>query len=314
MKRGAHFIEKFVCPITRQPINEVGITSDGFFYEKFAIDKWLSKNTTSPQTGLPINRVAYPCNSLQKQLDKFYIINPSMRKKRFQRSMAHDDNLSEINNILDKYEYNKLLNYNKFNWGLFNRRIIKKLMKAANDTIIEHLINNTITLEYEDRKKRRPIHHVCQYRSAEIIKLLVDKGVNLECENIYKSRPIHIACGHGSFEAVKILVDNRVNLECENVQKLRPIHFACASQTRLEIAKLLIDKGVDLDCDTVDNSRPIHLACQPQSLDIVRLLIDNRVNLECQTNKKARPIHMACANQSFEIIKLLIDSGIDLKH
>ena len=47
---------KFTCPITRQLINEIAITSDGFFYEKSAINKWLKTNNTSPQTGLIINK------------------------------------------------------------------------------------------------------------------------------------------------------------------------------------------------------------------------------------------------------------------
>ena len=52
-----YFLENFVCPITHQPINLIGITSDGKIYEKSIIEKWLKHNTTSPLTGLIIKKM-----------------------------------------------------------------------------------------------------------------------------------------------------------------------------------------------------------------------------------------------------------------
>src|SRR5665647_1036865 len=96
---------KFICPITRQLINQIAITSDGFFYERTAIEQWLKTNNTSPQTGLTIDKKTYPCIALQNQLEEFYTNNPLSMAKRFQKSTAHADNLNEINNAINNGEY-----------------------------------------------------------------------------------------------------------------------------------------------------------------------------------------------------------------
>ena len=46
-----------ICPITHDPIETpVVLTCDGYIYEKFAIEKWLIKNNTSPMTNKTIER------------------------------------------------------------------------------------------------------------------------------------------------------------------------------------------------------------------------------------------------------------------
>ena len=236
---------KFVCPITRQLINEIAITSDGFFYEKSAIAQWLKTNNTSPQTGLAIDKKTYPCIALQNQLEEFYNNNPLSKSKRFQKSQTHADNLDEINNIIINAEYIKLLNYNEFNWLLFDSRYLVKLLKNINNEIITHIINHTLNLECKDNNKCKPIHFVCIYQSIDAIKLLVDKGVDLECEDGNKWRPIHIVCKYQSIDAIKLLLDKDVDLECATAYNRRPIHLVCMHQS-IDVIKLLVDYGVDL--------------------------------------------------------------------
>ena len=304
---------KFVCPITRQLINELAITSDGFFYEKSAIDKWLKTNNTSPQTGLMINRQTYPCIALQNQLEEFYNNNPLSKAKRFKKSTAHADNLDEINNIIINGEYTKLLNYNEFNWLLITKSNLKKLMKLTQyNDIITHIINNTPNLECQDNHGWRPIHDVCKYQSIDAIKLLVDKGVDLECETIDKWRPFHIVCRYQSIDAIKLLVDMRVNLESEIEGKWRPIHIVCQYQS-IDAIKLLVDNRVNLECETDHKWRPIHFVCMHQSIDAIKLLVDNKVNLECEDNENWRPIHYVCRYQSIDAIKLLVDLRVNLE-
>ena len=178
---------KFICPITRQLINEMAITSNGFFYEKTAIEQWLKTNNTSPQTGLTIDKKTYPCIALQNQLEEFYDNHPLSKARRYQKSKAHTDNLDEINNIIANAnanaQYTKLLNYNEFDWLLFDSQNLEKIMENINSDVITHIINNTPNLECEIDEKLRPIHYVCKYQSIDVIKLLVDKGVDLECQD-----------------------------------------------------------------------------------------------------------------------------------
>jgi len=47
--------EEFICPITQDIMNYPVLCSDGFVYEKAAIQEWLnSRKTTSPMTNLPM--------------------------------------------------------------------------------------------------------------------------------------------------------------------------------------------------------------------------------------------------------------------
>ena len=306
MKNSINDLITFVCPITRQLINEVAITSDGFFYEKSAIEQWLKSNNTSPQTGLIIKKVAYPFLVLQKQLDEFYINNPLMIKKRFLKPTSHRENLPKINRIIDNSDYDLLLNYTEFDWILFGESIDKLMENVTNDIMI-HIINNTLDLACDtDTNKWKPIHYMCQYQSIDVIKLLIDKGVDLECETHDKWRPIHLVCRYRSIDAIKLLVDNEVDLECETDAKSKPIHLACTNQS-IDAIKLLVDTGVDLECEDDNKWRPIHYACRFRSIDAIKLLVDNKVNLECETNKKWKPIHIVCHYQSIDAIRWLVD-------
>ena len=302
---------KFVCPITRQLINEIAITSDGFFYEKSAIEQWLKNNNTSPQTGLIIDKKTYPCFALQNQLEDFYNNNPLSKAKRFQKSKAHADNLDEINNIIINGEYIKLLNYNEFNWVLFGGLNLMKLMKNIyiNRDVITHIINNTTNLECEiDNDKWRPIHFVCRYQSIDAIKLLVDSRVDLECKTNNKWRPIHFVCKYQSIDAIKLFVDNLVNLECEGSNKWRPIHFVCRYQL-IEAIKLLVDNSVDLECEIASKWRPIHFVCRYQSIDAIKLIVDNGVNLGVRIEKyvyqsdQENSLQLAC---NFDVLMLVL--------
>merc|ERR1719415_502530 len=47
--------EEFICPITQDVMKNPVLFSDGFVYEKAAIEEWLiSRRKTSPMTNLPM--------------------------------------------------------------------------------------------------------------------------------------------------------------------------------------------------------------------------------------------------------------------
>jgi DNA-binding Xre family transcriptional regulator len=49
--------EKLICPISLEPINEIGITINGQCYEYSLIKEWLSKNDKDPNTGVELNNL-----------------------------------------------------------------------------------------------------------------------------------------------------------------------------------------------------------------------------------------------------------------
>ena len=61
-------IESLRCPITHEILTEPVIASDGFTYEKYAIEEWLKKNNTSPLTREPLNNANIYENLILKKI------------------------------------------------------------------------------------------------------------------------------------------------------------------------------------------------------------------------------------------------------
>ena len=68
--------EHLLCPITSEIFVDPVMTCDGHTYERVAIEKWLEKHFTSPQTNLNLENKSLISNYVIKQLVKaFYVEN-----------------------------------------------------------------------------------------------------------------------------------------------------------------------------------------------------------------------------------------------
>jgi len=65
--------DEFICPISFELMNEPVIASDGYSYEKAAIQNWLiTKGRHSPKTNLPLTSVLlYPNHIMATQIRKW---------------------------------------------------------------------------------------------------------------------------------------------------------------------------------------------------------------------------------------------------
>lgn len=62
----------FLCPITQDIMQDPVKTVDGMTYDRPAIERWLSLNSTSPLTGLPLASKALQTNaSVREQIGQF---------------------------------------------------------------------------------------------------------------------------------------------------------------------------------------------------------------------------------------------------
>ena len=60
------------CPITKDIFNKPVVASDGFSYEKYAIQHVLKSRTPkSPITRKPLSRTLYPNKSIESMIDEF---------------------------------------------------------------------------------------------------------------------------------------------------------------------------------------------------------------------------------------------------
>ena len=69
---GINIPHNFICPILYEIMKDPVKTSDGFTYEKMAIEKWFLNNNLSPLTGINLNDKNLISNTeLKEQILKF---------------------------------------------------------------------------------------------------------------------------------------------------------------------------------------------------------------------------------------------------
>ncbi|AYV82281.1 MAG: hypothetical protein Homavirus24_4 [Homavirus sp.] len=320
-----------ICPITEQIYHNPVLASDGYFYEKTAIMNWLTINHKSPLTRQQLNMNLYKCIEFNQYIDSYLIDHPNEKVNQFKPSMNHLDNVNIINKFLLLKEYDKLLQYENFDFMAIDLYIID-MLKTKRDDIIKHILDKSINLECVNYDRWKPIHFICCYGTPEVtnkikfilflaknklvlfVKYMIDKGVDLECVNNHGWKPIHFVCRYSTPETIKYLVDKGIDLECTNRDGWKPIHFVCQCHNGIpEIIKYMIDKGIDLECVNNEKWKPIHLVCRYSTPKMIKYLVDKGVDLECVNNNGWKPIHLVCSNGTPEIIKYLINRGVDLE-
>lgn len=62
--------DAFICPITREPMEDPVICTDGHTYERYAIEMWLQSNMRSPKTNQPLlSRELIPNHALRSSIE-----------------------------------------------------------------------------------------------------------------------------------------------------------------------------------------------------------------------------------------------------
>lgn len=74
--------EEFLCPITWEIMKDPVIASDGYSYERNAIESWISTRRTSPMTNLPLeNLLLTPNRTLKMALNRWLETRPDQKDK-----------------------------------------------------------------------------------------------------------------------------------------------------------------------------------------------------------------------------------------
>ncbi|KAM5153354.1 WD repeat, SAM and U-box domain-containing protein 1 isoform 2-T5 [Mantella aurantiaca] len=74
--------EEFLCPITWEIMKNPVIASDGYSYERRAIESWISTRRTSPMTNLPLeNLLLTPNRTLKMALNRWLDTRPEKKEE-----------------------------------------------------------------------------------------------------------------------------------------------------------------------------------------------------------------------------------------
>jgi len=125
----------------------------------------------------------------------------------------------KVSDMIHNNNYKELLKYKNYNWcdlinsisniidDDYSQNNLYKFFTNCESSILKHIIDNTIDLEYKDESNEwRPIHYIFIYSTPEIIKYMINKKVNLNCRMGEGWSPLDIL--QGRFKRNK-LIGNR---------------------------------------------------------------------------------------------------------
>ena len=318
--------DSYLCPLTKKLYYSPVLCSDGFFYEKKAIkQRFADKQYTSPNTGEPISQKFRIVPHFNYMLHLFYRDHPEELCNRYDPHETHSDNKVIVSQIIKKRKFNKLVKYKKFDLQeLFKNNLLIRLLKHAEEDIIQYVIDNIIDLEMsnEHYKNWYLIHYVTRYCGPHIIKLLISKGINMEVQNEFGWKPIHFMCRYGfadndeSINLIKHVINTGIDMECETNDNWRPVHFVCAYGNR-ELIEYLLTKNVRFD--TKITQRTEEISCDKGKIirtkklcndDPTKLLLgnknlseDDQIELICKCKNKAADTPSICEPPTGDVSK-----------
>ena len=209
--------ENIYCPISQQIFYEPVIAKDGRVYEKQLIVEWLRQHGTSPMTRAEINDEVVPVIFLKNYIEEYIEKHSKLKDQVFKPEYEHPIFEKEVDNIIESGAFYRLKKYVNFDFNLFSDKGVSKLFdECTDDSVLKHIIDNTIDLENKDYEGWRPIHVVCRFSKPVIIKYLIRKGVDLECKNDKGYRPIHLILLNSTPGIIKYIVNKGVKLNCQN--------------------------------------------------------------------------------------------------
>lgn len=282
-------LSTFICPITYQIFHTPVTASDGFTYEKEAIERYYEINKLSPMTRQELNG-EFHVSMITKQLvallleqhpeykEEQYVPQPMLGK-------THANYKNEIYKIINNRQWNKLRNYTEYDVKSLRLSLLDLFDFCDIDTL-KYVIDNIIDLdETVDESGRRLIHYI-HFRAVNtpIIKYIIDKGVDLNVLDVHGCRPIYYACANSTIEIVEYMVDKGAYIDDKF------IHYVCM-KSPADIIKYFINvKNLDITSsyDGMDtwNVDPIHGAKYP----VQRLFYNNNLSAD----EKLELIHNMC--------------------
>jgi len=261
-------IDLFVCPLSHEIFNDPVVAEDGHLYERSAIDEWLTGNESSPITREPIGNKLVESYTIKNIIEAMLIQNPKMKEQQFKVDNTYNKNLSKIHSFITNEQFDKLLNYTKYNLEtLIKNSLFTILLNGASSKVIKYVIDNSLDLDCDTLMGKKPVHYVCISGKTDIIKHMFDKGVNLEAKDETDWRPIHHVCYNSNQEMVRYLLEKKVSLDCKTKYGWLPIHAIC-NYSSAEMIKAFIKTGIGLNAKiSMYNGSNANYGCA----DLIRL-------------------------------------------
>jgi len=308
-----HHSINYTCSLTSKIFNEPVLASDNNVYEKQAILKWLSNEDTSPITGDLMDETLVDDEDMKKNVGIYLESNPEEKNNQYVLSKKFEDNIKNVNEILEKKEYLKLLNYTNYTLSKFFNLLTDTETFMKSELALIHIINNTENLGETIVNQWKLIHIICLY-STRLLNFVIKKGVNLNETEENGITPLHIVARKNNLQNVKLLIEAGADYLHICPEGWTILHYACKN-CNLEMIKYLVElyenkESSYLEKPTGDGWYPIHFAFHG-SFEIIKYFVEKRFNLNVYTDSNCSPLHIVCMTSTMDIIKYVLDQNVD---
>jgi hypothetical protein len=229
------------------------IAEDGITYEREVIEKWFKTHKTSPATGSLLSSNNLISNLfVKKYINDYFVTHPKEKINQY---------VCAIKTIAD------IKHYNIKDLIVIAPNDLSNICKLLSLNELIYLIKNVNDVNAKLQNDSRLIHFICQSSMQDLVIHIIEHYLNnnlsIECVNTWGFCPIHYICEKSTKTAIiyicNIYVVHELNIECETKNKIKPIHVICEHSTSSTIEHILnIYENYDynLNCKTNKNDTP----------------------------------------------------------
>lgn len=270
-------IEFISCPITGQIFKDPVKASDGHTYERKAIKKWFSKNSTSPMTSSYIhNKELISDHSMKSLVQKFRDSNPEYKLKSY--------NKFDANKILDIFvtkKYDDLLNYKNFKLttiGPDNQSLMFLISKIPNLEVFKHVYKNSIDKKERDHQYKYLIHYIAKNSPLSFIKYLYEQNCDLTAKTMKDKTVLHIVAKRNDpyneiFEYIcdNVKIDHKAKTNCYGEHGYSVLYYLIKGK-KLDLVKIFWNATTVLEEYDYYLAKPIHILAKYMPFEILNNL------------------------------------------
>lgn len=325
-------IQDFYCPITKHIFLNPVVASDGFTYEKSAIDGWFSTNDCSPVTGITIKNKNYVPNNLLKNMIVGMIDRDKNILSEQYRQMYTINQICKLidSDMIDVDSINEIVGFCEFNPNIEEEdKLIEKFIKH---TDAEKLIGKmpdsefcVILVNTETEEQFRFVDYcVTLHPSDNVLKYVINRTQHIDMVYNDGTTLLNLAINwDNSICIIEHILQKTTNFNIFSHQSyswkiFKKLCEMCCdsyiiSEKLVEITKKYQSEYIkNIDIVFSDGLKHIHYACMYGTRELVELLHGYGTDIQEKSKHGKSCIALACLECNIDVIDYLIDQDVNL--
>ncbi|KAH6720716.1 ankyrin repeat-containing domain protein [Leptodontidium sp. MPI-SDFR-AT-0119] len=213
------------------------------------------------------------------------------------------------------FETWKLIHFQTDRWDSSRGLGIVHVASRANlITVVQHLLDEGISIEEEDDYGFTPLHHASQNGNLDLATMLLDQNANIEAKNRGQSTPLECAAANGHNAVVKLLLTKGAEVN-EGTGYTGTALQAAVKKGNMPLIRCLIENGANINAVGGFSGSALQAAVHAGHLAIVSFLINKDADLDASGGDLGSVLQAAVMGkieQAEPMIRLLLEEGADV--